>query len=438
MLMAITNLSQAQEASIREQLRKMLASRHFSQSRRYPALLRYTVEAALRGETSGLHERLIGHLLFQRPADYDTTNDPVVRMTAAEVRKRVAQFYHESNEQEDVIIRFSPGSYIPEFVPASQSPVRPERAAAVEDAPLDPAASSEQVSDTLETRPTKSATPFAEVPPATPPVHARTTWWMAGSGLLLCCLLIVVVVGYRLLGTPQLPAALSPVWGAVFPSTLPVTISLGQLGPGIAAFAKDHARATDVNSDLMQDYWLREAISVSDTRAMSSLINLLIRQRQSYRIQTSSEMTFNQLRDSPCILLGAMDNEWTMKELQDKRFYFDPLLPHTILDRKNPSSRSLSLQLLPGHKDVNMLMVDYAVAARIFDPSSGQPVLIAAGLNGSGTRAAAEFLTSEKALAAFAQSAPKGWERKNFEVVVRTEVFNNIPGTPTVVGQDFW
>jgi hypothetical protein len=48
----------------------------------------YTVEQALLGNAGELKERTIGVEAFGRELTYDVSLDPVVRMTAAEVRKR--------------------------------------------------------------------------------------------------------------------------------------------------------------------------------------------------------------------------------------------------------------------------------------------------------------------------------------------------------------
>ena len=53
------------------------------------------VELALKGQTENLKERTIGIDVFERNPDYDTNIDHVVRTTAGEIRKRIAQYYHE-------------------------------------------------------------------------------------------------------------------------------------------------------------------------------------------------------------------------------------------------------------------------------------------------------------------------------------------------------
>ena len=62
-----------------------------------------------------LKERTLGVEVFGRAPDYDTNLDPVVRTTAVEIRKRIAQYYHEEGHQNEIRIDFPAGSYLPEF-----------------------------------------------------------------------------------------------------------------------------------------------------------------------------------------------------------------------------------------------------------------------------------------------------------------------------------
>jgi hypothetical protein len=102
----------AQEASaVREQLERLLAHPLFSNSKRYPALLAYVVEQTLRGNAPELKERSIGIEVFGRSPTYDANADPVVRITAGEVRKRLTQYYYDSTHDGEVVIELPIGSY---------------------------------------------------------------------------------------------------------------------------------------------------------------------------------------------------------------------------------------------------------------------------------------------------------------------------------------
>lgn len=105
-------------ALIREHLDVVLASDEFSSSRRASELLRHLVERALAGDSSSLKERLLGVEIFHRRSDYNTGTDAIVRVTANDVRRRLAQFYTRHADQ-PLRISLPLGSYIPDFIAAS-------------------------------------------------------------------------------------------------------------------------------------------------------------------------------------------------------------------------------------------------------------------------------------------------------------------------------
>src|SRR5262245_17096640 len=99
---------------VREQVGRILSSALFRNSKRFPVFLRYTVEHAL-SSAEPLKERTIGHEVFGRDPAYDTAQDPVVRMTAAEVRKRLVQYYQRPEHRGEIVIAYQSGSYVPDF-----------------------------------------------------------------------------------------------------------------------------------------------------------------------------------------------------------------------------------------------------------------------------------------------------------------------------------
>src|ERR1700757_3358549 len=86
-------LSDSREQAIRVELNHLLDSPAFRTSKRCREFLAYIVEHTLKGPSSALKERSIGADLFQLSHDYDTGQHTVVRVTATEVRKKLAQPY---------------------------------------------------------------------------------------------------------------------------------------------------------------------------------------------------------------------------------------------------------------------------------------------------------------------------------------------------------
>src|SRR5580658_8023675 len=110
-----TPSSEAEKNAVQQQLERLLATSLFNSSRRYPSFLRFVVTRVLAGQTDQLKERILGVEIFGRPADYDTNTDPIVRVTAAEIRKRIEQYYQDPKHSQEIRLFLPSGSYAPQF-----------------------------------------------------------------------------------------------------------------------------------------------------------------------------------------------------------------------------------------------------------------------------------------------------------------------------------
>jgi hypothetical protein len=90
-------LSELRERAVRAELQRLLESTAFRTSRRCRDFLSYIVEHTMSGQRLTLKERSIGIDLFQLPYDFDTGQRTIVRVTASEVRKKLAQHYLADN-----------------------------------------------------------------------------------------------------------------------------------------------------------------------------------------------------------------------------------------------------------------------------------------------------------------------------------------------------
>src|SRR5580700_5509698 len=125
------DFTEVEKAAIEEQVERLLQNPHFSHSRRFPMFLRFVVRHTLAGQADAIKERTLGIEIFGRSPDYDTAADPIVRVTAAEIRKRIAQYYQEPGRENEIRVSLLSGSYVPHF----QWPHPPE--AHVEQAPAE-------------------------------------------------------------------------------------------------------------------------------------------------------------------------------------------------------------------------------------------------------------------------------------------------------------
>ena len=105
-----TPSSELEKGAVQQQLERLLASPLFHSSKRYAQFLRFVVGRTLEGRGHDLKERILGIEVFDRPPDYDTNIDPIVRVTAAEIRKRIEQYYHDPKHGQEIRLFLPSGS----------------------------------------------------------------------------------------------------------------------------------------------------------------------------------------------------------------------------------------------------------------------------------------------------------------------------------------
>jgi len=98
---------------IERQLIRMAESREFRKCLQLLRFLRFVVNEALTG--GGAKERVIGMEVFRRPPDYDAGADPVVRVEARRLRRKLAEYYSGQGREDPLEIRLPKGGYVPIF-----------------------------------------------------------------------------------------------------------------------------------------------------------------------------------------------------------------------------------------------------------------------------------------------------------------------------------
>lgn len=81
---------------------------------------------------------------------------------------------------------------------------------------------------------------------------------------------------------------------------------------------------------------------------------------------------------------------------------------------------------------------DYAIVSRLLDANTDRPVVIAAGITHFGTMAAGELLSNPAYFSEVVQQLPRGWQKKNLQVVLRVPVVQGASGHPRVLATQVW
>jgi hypothetical protein len=178
---------------------------------------------------------------------------------------------------------------------------------------------------------------------------------------------------------------------------------------------------------------------MGDTIAATTLTVLFTKFDKNLQMRKSNDISFSDLRTSPAVLIGAFTNSWTLELMKEWRFVFDLKTPPgwVIRDRNDPArmwANPALTQELRGRK----ITEDYALISRVFEERSGQPVVSVAGITDFGTEAAAEFLSDEALLALAFVDAPKQWEHKNLQIVIKTHVVGQTTGKPQFIARQIW
>src|SRR5881628_790550 len=100
---------------IQHQLNRILASKTFSQVDRLKRFVSFIVQEAVAKRGGDLKEYVIGVQVFGKEASFDPRTDPIVRVQARRLRARLAKYYHDEGQHDELIIDLPKGGYVPVF-----------------------------------------------------------------------------------------------------------------------------------------------------------------------------------------------------------------------------------------------------------------------------------------------------------------------------------
>lgn len=107
--------SKETDDKVRQQLRRILASKTFRQVDRLQSFLTFVVDEMLEGRGDKLKEFLIGVEVFGKEESFDPRMDPLVRVQARRLRARLVRYYREEGQNDEVVIELPKGGYEPVF-----------------------------------------------------------------------------------------------------------------------------------------------------------------------------------------------------------------------------------------------------------------------------------------------------------------------------------
>jgi len=439
---AESGLSAEQQSLVRKELQAVLDSQHFSKSKRYPALLEYVVLNTLEGNSSALKERIVGAEVFGRSASYDPGTDPVVRIAAGEVRRRLAEYYNERPDAQ-VRIELPRGGYLAEFrfrpdlesLGTSLGP--PDSAFTNGHHPsqiLSAAAESNGVAATV-----------VDVRRAEDPWWRRNAVVVPAVVILLAC---VAVAGVR--WHNQAVRERTDFWWPVLNSKQPAMIVVGRHtynGSNAATNGSSGATQSQTPSSAVapaSNSTGRMGLLLDDVIVTAQTCNIFRTYGHDCVIKEAQDFAQADFRGKSIVLLGAFNNQWTRRVTASLPYQVQNGIAgangRDLRAIEEHTANSNTPRWMTGQQlDPASGGTDYAVIARFHSDLSNSLAIWVAGLGPEGTSGAGQFLFSPDQMTQVMARAPKGWNGAEFEVVLQVNYKQG--GEPTsinIMDARFW
>jgi hypothetical protein len=387
--------SDSDRGQIESHLVHLLTSEAFSGSRRSCEFLRYIVEETLAGRGTLIKERNIAVDVFRKGVDFDSQTESIVRVKAAEVRKRLAQAY-ASGLNDQVRINLPLGGYQPVFRFVATN---------------------------------TQSEPICESAAVTNRHFSKQSIWggIVAAAVVLLCLVGVYSYHWK-------RSAIDSLWEPFTRQSRPVLISLPT--PTVVSLKDAERRMPFHSGDLFATTELitRESYYVGVGAALGAarFSEQLSLRHQSFFLKFGNDVSFSDLRQYPSILLGGSSSHWSVEITGRLPLRIDLSRPGRITD---PASNTY-WESEPDQSS-KAVHVGYALITRLVNSESGNSLLMASGINAYDTWSAVEFLTREEYFNQFATRTP-GWQHSNFQVVIRSLIHEHTPGPPTVITSRVW
>ena len=407
---------------VRDQLNRILLSRHFAKARKKSHFLEFLCEQALSGRAEGVNEYTIGVDIYERGADFNPHEDSIVRVQAHEIRKALVAYYGEEGRGDRLRIDLPAGGYVPVFTRIDEIPP----AAAQEPAPL------------LE------------------PVPVRRTPHRWVIVVAVCCSLLAGWIVHDLAvrktsanAPARLPDGIAWFWQPFLPPAQPPLVVL-PVHPLLRAAHGGDSPATWKSGQVIDKEKLpefRDTIhfrelpefrfvpnttdftAVGEALGLLNLSELLDGAGQKIHAKAGRLVDYEAVKGGNTILLGG-NQSWSGRIFLNKNgFEFH----NGVISNKMP---------LPGEQAVyrpefdpvtGNLSRDYGIVLMLPNERRDQRILLIYGIYTQGTQAAIEYVTNTERLVELRQAlTERSPDRKSipnyFQVLLSTSVENYVPG----------
>ena len=415
----------------REELRRILESKHFASSPKKSKFLEFVSEQTFLGNGEKLNEYLIGVDVYDRGPEFNSQKDPIVRVQAHEIRRLLKKYYEDEGKDSLMRLDLPPGAYVPVFVR-----IAAERADITELA-------------------TSALIPLWRRGNR---LHVALTLILALLCIVFASLLIVrrkpAAKVAQAAHTGTLPDSLEWFWRPILSSpdgpliVIPnhPLLRAAHDGDSAQTLASGHEIPKSALPEFRDTIHFRELkrflfvpsitdfTSVGETIGVIRLCQMFLQVGEQCRLQQSRLVNLEEIKANNTILLGG-NQSWSGRVfLNVEGFHFQG---GVILNRK-PQFGEQSVYKPEFDPVTNQLRRDYALVLMLPNERSDSRVLLIYGVYTQGSQAAIEYLTNPERMSELKKalmniSADHTTVPAYFQVLLTTTVENAVPGNCSLV-----
>jgi len=415
----------------REELRRILDSKYFSNSPKKTRFLQFVSEQTFAGNGEKLNEYQIGVEVYGRGVDFNPQRDPIVRVQAYEIRRLLKKYYDEEGNGSAIRMDLPSGHYVPMFNRTSDQAAPPEPLPTV-------------------------------LPPVERPRSTQLPWALAAIFGILCIALAASLVATwmnRRSQHPQaerntLPDSLQWFWQPFLPPSEPPLITIPNHPLLRAAHDGDSAQTVASGHEIPKSSLpefrdtihfrelkrfifvptLTDFTSVGETLGVVELCDMFSSVGQKCRVQQSRLVNLDEIKEDNAILLGG-NQAWSGRVfLNVEGFHFQS---GVILNSK-PQPGEQAVYKPEFDSVTNHLTRDYALVLVMPNETKDKRVVLIYGIYTQGSQSAIEYLMNPERMAELRTALLKlSPDHKSlpqyFQLLLTTTVENAVPGKASLV-----
>ncbi|HTW62203.1 MAG TPA: hypothetical protein VMD55_10390 [Terracidiphilus sp.] len=441
-----------------ELAQRVVAGPHFARSPLLSKFLLFVVAETLEGHAEEITEHQIGVQVFDRPPDYRTLEDNIVRNYARQLRKRLAEHFAEQGSLEPVRIDIPVGGYVPVFIPASGAHP-PE--------PINAPINGPGQASPMHAAPGSLASPAQPADGALPAAglaaEPASRWKRNLALLLLGAAYSAALVAVTWFGAAHfiprtsravdqsVPEPAQALWTALFsgpansyivPSDAGFNLleDLARRPVPLAEYIEGSYQGlplAGVDAHSASDLRSQELVPFVDLQIATALAHLRENNPERVLIRFPRDLRLDDLKSANAVIIGSVgSNPWAAIAEANANFRIvdRPGMEGAEIINRNPQPGEAASYLShwnePAHET-------FALIAFLPNLSGNGHLLVLEGLDVAGTQAAAEMLLHPSAIDPILRRAtrPDG-SLRHFEVLLRsTSIESNATGTQVIASR---